>query len=516
MKDQLLYVTGRILAAVVIAGVLVSTAVAQEEEKNFTRVRIDYESTSDWVDTKDVNGDGRTDILIQKGNKILAYLQKKNHTFDILRPAHRRVASLPPSVFLFDYYRTRKKNGGSLRLAGLTAGGVETVPFQKPDEKEKDNGNHSSRELITASTVFEGTPSGSPDRVDFTPDLNGDGREEFLVPERSGYRVFLRDENDRYSRQVFFPFSPFGNARMFSRLLNFKIESTVSFPKYHVGPLLAEGERQFALFVQNRLYVFRVPDVKNGETVRVKPNVIQVKNVEKRNNEVFNYLIPPEFLDLNGDGVDDLVVTVPGEGNIYIYHGGKGEKSYQKPDQIIKYSGWIVRSRFRDLTGDGPPDLVVLRMEEVGVWDALDILSSYTVNLYLQVRKNNGNGTFKDQNSFSRSVLARISLGSSNLDLRADTPFFFRMPENMMGTGTGPDLLMKSESDRVDIYAGREKGVFQDSVSRVIKTINTSNYSSTSAMCEDLTGNGRTDLLLKSQNFNRNRNLLQIYLLQNK
>ncbi len=78
-----------------------------------------------------------------------------------------------------------------------------------------------------------------------------------------------------------------------------------------------------------------------------------------------NYLVPGAVGDLNGDGRDDVAVTVAEAGRVLLLFGGKlpaGDTVLSQADSLLfrsQKNGWLSTSRIADFNGDGLGDLIV-------------------------------------------------------------------------------------------------------------------------------------------------------------
>ena len=112
---------------------------------------------------------------------------------------------------------------------------------------------------------------------------------------------------------------------------------------------------------------------------------------------------PADFVrhDLNGDGVSDVLLSDFGDytGNLSLYLGERGGKTFaREPIKLLEIPG-IVQSQIHDFTGDGRPDITVLASH---AREGLSILV------------NEGDGTFTSHQITTESA----SFGYTGLELR--------------------------------------------------------------------------------------------------
>ncbi|HVA46390.1 MAG TPA: FG-GAP-like repeat-containing protein [Pirellulales bacterium] len=229
----------------------------------------------------------------------------------------------------------------------------------------------------------------------------------------------------------------------------------------------------------------------------------------------------PVVADLNGDGKLDLLVPASAavlQGQAYVSQVlvflGNGDGTFQTPLSYTVASSGLEGATVGDFKGNGKPDIAVAAIG--GVYVLLG----------------NGDGTFQPAVSvFTASVVDSVSAGDFNQDGKADllvttepstSEVVTVLLSNGDGTfrtgqtidtgfqGTGGALVADFNGDgkldfalsprAVHLYLGNGDGTFQTGPVYATATISGSSLITMAAA--DVTGDGRTDLLTRSTDFN--------------
>lgn len=474
------------------------------------RIQHDYESRGNWVGIEDVNQDGRPDVLIQKNREVIAYFQQENGSFDFTDQKRQSNVIFPQDVFLFDVYKPDQKEAPV--LAGFGSEGVRLFPFEDGGKEKQ-----SSRRVISSRTIFRGESSSPPEQVSLIRDVNRDDRPDVLLPVFQGYSVFFR-EKESFRKMGTIAFSPTGRNQFSSPYLNARLNSTVRFPGGFTGSVLREDRPEFSVFQERLLQVYALPSADNDgkqEVEKVFDRRMEV--IDKRKDTLVKHRIPPVFTELDGKGTNDLLVTKAGDGKIYVFrdtgdNDTSGTSQFDEPNQIVTVGGWIVNRKLRDIDGDPHPELLVAYIEEVGVWGALDLISTYTVPVHILVFDNQ-NGEFSSSPRYRTKGTAKVQLTTQGDNIQVDTPFYFEVAGDLAENDGRKDLLLKQTGDQLDVFAGKKEARFSEEAVKTLDTMDTSGYSSTTIWIKNVTNDQKTDILMLSTDMEKKRNLLQLFLL---
>lgn len=277
----------------------------------------------------------------------------------------------------------------------------------------------------------------------------------------------------------------------------------LTFPRTWLADMDGDGARDFVRFDGPVMSVHLRE--KDGLFTREPSNVVDFNDfVERRRrrrdlNGSFS-AASPELADLNADGKSDVVIMLPGKGKVGIFRGG-GDKPYQD-GQVVALSGWTFRrdgiELVRDLNRDGRPDLVVLNIPQLGVWDMLEVLfkQKLEVKTFFYLARADGSFPVHDH-EFSATVPLILSITRENV--RIETPFLMTFGDT---NGDGlDDMIVKDAPNRLDIRYGQSSGVFAKAVGRQIEILDSRGMSSEPSLVTDLNGDGTDDLILHSHDF---------------
>lgn len=344
--------------------------------------------------TADMNGDGRGDALLGvwsagAGRELVVHLQRGDSTFAASPDRRVRVKS---DIVAFSVADLRDEPGDDLLLFTPSAG------FSLSTARSGYAGN--ARRILDARLVC-----GVPDRkdlprLDSLADLDGDGRLDILVPEPGGASIWTRGGQGAWVRRarVPLPLLPAETAR-------------------ERGPPRDRQERGRRRSITIQLSFEKPTLVRRGLPDRVRAWTGAAEADEGDGNllRIERWVPAPWLADADGDGRLDVVVLAPerdgtaslsillqrpdgtfqeapdaggglgkaqsvwprdldGDGRfdlvvaestrqdstllrLHLSRGGRFETD--RPDQVLKLSGYGVLPRVADLDGDGGVELLV-------------------------------------------------------------------------------------------------------------------------------------------------------------
>ncbi len=192
--------------------------------------------------------------------------------------------------------------------------------------------------------------------------------------------------------------------------------------------------------------------------------------------------------DVDGDGRTDFVVTKKTGGVahtrslIFIYLRAPGGGFPEKPSHTIITEG-VVGPRFVDLNGDGRLD-ILLPSIKVGVSNFINMLTSGTVNVEIDIYMQDGKGVFPDRPNRTKSV-------SFKLDLKNLTRAAPVMETGRFTNGAGYGLAVVSDEDTLSLYLPDRYSVLSDRPGLKLEA-----EAPTGLLVDDLNGDGMDDLIL--------------------
>lgn len=359
----------------------------------------------------DVDDDRRGDLVVvtaeQGKRSILLYRQTAGFGFGV-EPDWRW--TLPAEVVAAGFADVREDPGRELLL--LSSGGLYSLSTSRASVRDN------LRREIEAEVFPEIADPGALARFDWVVDLDGDGREEILLPTRDALLVFARRAaNDPSSSDGASGFvltdsiplvaeveRPSGNIRL--GIGSSAVETDerqlprTMFPGAPTTFPLQESDRMLSQSVS--LDAPRLIDFDgdgNVDAVRLSGPRIRVRRglpggrFKKTEDEAIDIAAQGgklELHDMNGDGLPDVVVIdEDGDGLsrefvVKVFHNQGGGVVESEPSSLLKFQGSQVSFHFVDANGDGHLDLVATHLQlPTGLGSLTQVYLDTSVLLYL-------------------------------------------------------------------------------------------------------------------------------------
>lgn len=462
----------------------------------------DYDTTTldagrvDKVLARDLNGDGKPDLLLQSGRDLQIFLYQKGFA---ARP-HQKLR-FGPTVYLWTI------EGGAPPVL-LTAGsrGVQAHPFTGSGFAEQGD------DLAVHPSAFEGfAHDGAPPAlVDFAPDLDKDGRAEILLFREEEIFVMKRHADRDYRCVQKIPL----DADVVTALhwsAHQKVRETTAVPLLGFGDVDGDGLTDISYYRDESMGVFR--QRADGRFTSLESHDLVTHKQKRRSRRFIQYDLPPRVGDFNLDGLLDLAVIYPTKGRVHVYYGRAGRTDFSVPDDVLKIAdGWTTGIYVEDLNGDRKSDLIMGVVRKFGITEGIRVFISGKVSLELHVYPMEAGGRFArdpvQELSFSIKFTFEMTRESGSLDV------IFR--PNFQGDFNRDglrDLLVSSDDGKsLDIYPGvRDRGIDKKS-SGSIPINPPEGVATTDAFVADFNQDGVSDLVLKHAIVEKGKHLLEIKL----
>src|SRR4051812_36098875 len=103
---------------------LLLAALLAVQDPAYDTLMLEAGPRADQIEARDLNGDGKPDLIIQNGRDLQIFLQKKDRSFE---PKPSVVLRLQPTAFLWTFGHIDGENYPSVFTAG--ARGIQTYAF---------------------------------------------------------------------------------------------------------------------------------------------------------------------------------------------------------------------------------------------------------------------------------------------------------------------------------------------------------------------------------------------------
>lgn len=474
----------------------------------YSRARLSIGGGAQWVGTAEVNGDGLLDLVVQRKRTLTVYFNTQEKGFSL---AAQTDVDLPEDAFVFQFADVDGDRGEELVfLQPLGVGFLDCHEgrFEKPPG-----------ELLSIETIFRGKCTGRPLQKNFLVRANGDEQLDIVVPTRKGFVVLLGRGKGAYNELTKVEMLPLSGSQFISGLrrkrrlflpsLRDRLVVSQSCPAFSLADFDGDGANEFAVYQNGVLSVHGLFGQNAGKVVGAF--AIDACAVPERKRErLVSFDIPPFIGDMNGDGLADVVRTLASGGKTFIFLCRRSPDMFAEPDTIIKVDGWTPFAWPCDVNGDGRNDLVLVKVEKLGVWSALQVLVTKTIDLDLYVYLCGSDGRYRDVPDYSRTLNVPLVMAFTGWSFRLETPFIVNFTGDFDGDGR-KDLLVKTAPDKLSVFAGQDKEVFSDRASLELQMLDTGSFSSTEVILCNLDEKQGLDILLCHKDFENRTNWIELF-----
>jgi hypothetical protein len=467
------------------------------QDPAYETVLIEAGPRADASLARDLNGDGRIDLLVQSGRDLQVFLNAPG-----FGPKPSQVLRLDPSVFLW----TLGLLDGQKTPAILSAGS-RAIQGHVFDGK----GYAAPRDLVVHPSLFEGTlaEARAPILLDFAFDLDKDGRSELLLYRKDAIFVMKQDVGGDFRCLQKLPV-PVDVTTLIPWQPQLNLQEKSLVPVMAVGDLSGDGRPDLGVYREEAIQVFR-QRAEGGFTGGEEKDLTTEKR-KKRGPRFFQFDLPPRIEDFDGDGLLDLALVYPSKGRVQVYYGSSGRVDFTQPDMIMRVAdGWSTGIYVEDLNGDKKLDLIMGVVRKFGITEGIQVFLSGKVDLELHVYPTEAGGRFtKDpavELKFSIPYSFQLSRESASLDLVFRPNF--KGDFNKDGLR---DMLVGSDARTLRIYPGSKDRPISDQPSGSITMNPPPGAATTEPFVADLNGDGVSDLLLKHVIVSPPRHVLELKL----
>jgi len=440
------------LAAAIAATTAAASGARADDGEAFSLSTLSVADRLLYIQNEDLDDDGLQDILIvhNKGlhpdrTRWLSIFWQRGGGFSTAADQSWEIDSLAVALDTGDV-----EGDGRKEIVFLTGEGVSYYRL------EEGRYSDSSSELFATGGLMGLYPSKiTVPYIDFVRDWDGDGREEVAVFKFEGLSIFHRDSTGVYSvenqlemelRTSVGRISSEGDREQTPGLW-----ASYSFPSMKLVDFNGDGLDDLYATRRDRLRIYAMGDDGLFERSPVVDRVFDVMTQKEKIQGIAN--IDVIVHDLTADGHGDAVVikqTAKGLSNfrgvISVFRGGAGGYG-ERPDQVIISEGTASAQSFiMDLNGDERMDLV-LPSVKISISAIIRFLVTRSVPIYFNIFLLGEDGDFSERPDFTKEVKFKIDF-SGDSDTQA-----MDIGGDYNGDGI-KDFVFATEEDELSVFLG--------------------------------------------------------------
>jgi hypothetical protein len=354
--------------------------------------------------------------------------------------------------------------------------GIQLVGLQASQLVYLDEASSAFKPFFKTSSMFSGRSWGSSPLMDMFTDINGDGLDDFLMPNFDGWAVALQQGDGFQQPQLVGP-RPNMSFSETARYVAYRAEEAFLIDENNDG-------RNDIAFWQDGYF----EDMLSGYA--------QITIGEGAKNDEGKNRLLDEIVDINNDGVSDLIVKrIKAEGifgwesEYEVYLGAVDENNLlkfpERPSSIIRTDGFQFDNERLDITGDGTQEFLVTSVD-ISIGAVITALITRSVSVDVSIYKMI-NGKFPAKPSTRKTISARFDFGSGDLFIPAV------LGADVTGDGQ-KDLLVQKGDTTLLVFPGQQGQTMF--AKKAIKLSLALPASRTGFMVHDLDDDGRDELIL--------------------
>jgi hypothetical protein len=494
-------------AAVGLAACLAGTALEDapaQEGGAFLRVDLNVGGRVTEVLTPDLNGDGRLDLFVVRGREALVTFQGEDGTWPT-EPNQR--FRFHPRTVLFDVGDL--DGDGRAEVALLQAKGVFAYRLQ--ERRGRLLYGLRPHRVLASESFFDRPVREEVRRKQFLRDFDQDGDLDLILPKRDGFSLLRNDGAGAFAEARALAVPPTAILNLGRTRLSSQLFASYWFANPNVAQWDGEGSPELVLARDGEVSCYDVPEA-GAPQLRGRWTIPEQKqfslNVENPLELDFN--LPLVLRDVNRDGRVDVSATHVGKGTTRLYLNRAPEKeALSSPAASFRAKGVTFLSYYVDADGDGREDLILPRADKLSAWAIVKAFLTRSVPIEMLVFYQRDDGSFPSEPDDSRDLEIPVSLNSSGDRLQLGTSVVASIDGDFDGDGR-KDLLYRTEPTTISFYRGLDRagaqeglGGLSEDAGATAEVPNVEDHRFCLAQVADLDGDGRHDVILRYQSWDR-------------
>lgn len=437
----------------------------------------------DSILTADLDGDGFSDLILRDRGDVSVFFHRVGND---MPTSPDLTFVLPADTIFVDLDDLDGDDASELGL--MTPEGIKAISFVDRTLGAPQRVEALCRDDLILSPV----PASDIRWSDFLLDIDGQGAPDALLATEEGYRILLRGDPDAgFVPSGLVPVMPVGTIDLSSRSDLGEVSQTLEMPRVFVGDVDGDAVPEVFTFDGRTVRVFARPQERDGDWPEIAERTLYDAQVSLPEEYLSSRLI--EVADLDGDGRAGLMVVRSMEGALDFF--STGEEGLFSDRRSLQLEGWILPPDLMDLDGDGRPDLVAPTVEEIGYMNLAKIFVSRTLRMKFWSFKNRLDVRFARAPDGVREISVPLKYDSSGGGTSVEYQTFHSFDGDFDGDGKN-DMIVKTGADIVEIFRGLGDGSFSAEPSAQLPMDDSSEYLTVEKYLFDLNVDGRCDLLL--------------------
>lgn len=451
---------------------------------------------------EDLDGDGLKDMILLLGREVRIFFQRAPGIFQSEPDQRFKIDPRAVVMDVGDVMATGKtkqvvflRDDGVYAYRLMPAESADKMPYFEVPRAHK---------VLGVETLLRKPSDDEVRRKEFLRDVDGDGKTDLIVPERTGFGIFRNLGGGTFAARDVIYCPPVATIGLGTDQLSSNLNASYFFANPTIADFDADGKPDIVLAQDDWLTVFRTVDGRIAPHAVTTLSITGVKvfSLDAEKPFELDFTMPLVLKDLNADRRLDAALTHVGTGTTRVYiNSDKPEESFKAPARVVRAKGITFLSFFVDLDGDKHEDLILPRMDKIGIWAILKAIVTRSVpveaQFFYQRKDAAKTDAYPDEPDFSRSFEIPIAIHSKGDGVDLGTSVIVSLDGDFDGDGLR-DLVNRTDNDKLAIYpglAGRRGVAEKPAVELEIK--NTDDYRFVLPMVEDVNGDGRADIVLR-------------------